>query len=119
MHEKIILIEMLFEKAEQYFKTTLGLYRLKAIDKATDVFASFITRVVIFLFLTLFFVLMTLGLALYLGDVLGKTCYGFFAVGGFYLLISVLLYLCRKSLEAVFNNYMINQIFKPKDNANN
>lgn len=119
MHEKIILIEMLVEKAEQYVKTTLALYRLKVIDKATDVFASFITRVVIFLFLTLFFILMTLGLAFYLGDVLGKTYFGFFAVAGFYLIISLLLYLYRKSLEAVFNNYIINQIFKPKDNANN
>lgn len=119
MNEKIILIEMLFEKAEQYVKTTLGLYRLNVIDKATDVFASFAARVVIFLFLTLFFVLMTLGLAFYLGDVLGEIYFGFFAVGGFYLLISIVLYLCRKSLEELFNNYMINQIFKPKDNAKN
>ena len=109
MNEKIILIEMLFEKAEQYVKTTLGLYRLNAIDKATDVFASFAVRVVIFLFLTLFFVLMTLGLAFYLGDVLGEI----------YFLISIVLYFFRKSLETLFNNYMINQIFKPKDNASN
>jgi hypothetical protein len=119
MHEKIILIEMLFEKAEQYAKTTLALYRLKVIDKATDIFASLVTRIVIFLFLTLFFVLMTLGLAFYLGDILGKTYYGFFAVGGFYLLISLVLFMFRKSLESLFNDYLINQIFKPKDNANN
>lgn len=119
MSNKIILVEMLFEKAEQYAKTTLALYKLKVIDKATDVFASFVSRVVIFLFLAIFFILMTLGLALYLGDVLGKNYYGFFAVGGFYLFISIFLFIIRKSLESLFNNYIINQIFKEKENANN
>lgn len=119
MNDKIILIEMLFEKAEQYAKTTLALYKLKVIDKATDIFASMVTRIVIFMFLTIFFVLMTVGLALYLGDLLGKNYYGFFAVGAFYLLISLVFYLFRKSLEAMFNDYLINQIFKEKDDANN
>ncbi|MBC7438454.1 MAG: hypothetical protein H7250_00510 [Flavobacterium sp.] len=119
MNDKIILIEMLFEKAEQYARTTLALYKLKVIDKATDIFASLFTRIVIFIFLTIFFILMTLGLALYLGDLLGKNYYGFFAVGGFYFLISLVLYLFRKSFESMFNDYLVNQIFKDKNNANN
>lgn len=119
MKDKIILIEMLIEKAEQYAKTTLALYKLKVIDKATDVFASLVSQVVIVMFFTLFFVLMTFGLALYLGELLGRNYYGFFAVGGFYLLISIIALLFRKSLESFFNDYLINQIFKEKNNANN
>ena len=119
MNDKIILIEMLFEKAEQYARRTLAVYKLKVIDKATDIFASLFTRIVICIFLIIFFILMTLGLALYLGDLLGKNYYGFFAVGGFYLLISLILYLFRKSFESMFNDYLVNQIFKDKNNANN
>lgn len=118
MSNKFILIEMLFQKAEQYAKTTVALYRLKVIDKASDVFASVASRMVIFLFSILFIILMTLGFALYIGDVLGKTYYGFFAVGGLYLLVSILLIANRKTLESLFNNYIINEIFKEKDNAN-
>lgn len=40
MKDKVILVEMLYEKAEQYTKTTLELYKLKTIDKVTDVFAT-------------------------------------------------------------------------------
>lgn len=115
-----ILLEMLWEKTEQYAKTSLELYKLKAIDKTTDVFASLATRIVIFTILAVFFLLLTIGLALYLGDILGKSYYGFFAVAGFYAIIAIILFIIRRPwLEDTFNNYIINQIFKEKDNASN
>lgn len=120
MKDKVILIEMLIEKAEQYGKTSIELYKLKAIDKCTDVFASLASRIIIGVSIALFFILFTIGIALYLGDILGKSYYGFFAVSGFYVLVAIVLYAIRKPvLEETFNNYIINEIFKEKENASN
>ena len=119
MKDKIILIELLLEKAEQFAKTNIQLYRLKAIDRVTDIFASLVSKIVFVVLTSVFIFLFTIGLALYLGDLLGKTYYGFFAVGGFYMLLTIILIIVKKPIENIFNNYLINQIFKEKDNANN
>jgi hypothetical protein len=120
MKNKVILIEMLIDKIEQYGKTGVELYKLKAIDKSTDVFASLASRIVVAVIIALFFLLLTIGIALYLGDILGKSYYGFFAVSGFYAFIAIVFLIVRKPyLESSFNNYIINQIFKDKKNAGN
>ena len=120
MKDKAILIEMLFEKVEAYTKTTVELYRLKAIDKATDVFATIASSLIIAVIVALFFILLSIGLALYLGELLGKNYFGFFALGGLYALIAIIMSMNRKSwLEVKLNDYMINQTFKKKDNVHN
>lgn len=115
MKDKVIIVEMLIEKIEEYAKTSVELYKLRAIDKGTDVFTSFITRVVIISIIALFFLLITIGLSLYLGDVLGKNYYGFFTVAGIYFIIGGLLFLFRASLlEVPLNDFIVRQIFKEK-----
>lgn len=118
MKNKVILIEMLFEKIEEYGRTSIELYKLKTIDKVTDVFASLASRIVIAIIIALFLLFLSIGIAKYLGEILGKEYYGFFAVTGFYALIAIILLSRRASLENTFNDYIINQIFKEKSNAN-
>ena len=62
MKDKAVLIEVLFEKVESYTKTTLELYRLKAIDKITDVFATIASSLIIAVIIVLFFMLFCFGL---------------------------------------------------------
>lgn len=120
MEDKVILIEMLIEKIEQYGKTNIELYKLKAIDKSTDIFASLTSHIVVAFIIALFFILFTIGVALYLGDILGKSYYGFFVVAVFYAFLALIFTLLRKTvLEKFFNNYFINQIFKEKKDASN
>ncbi len=119
MKDKGIVIEMLIEKAAQYGKSTAELYKLKTIDKVTDVFASLACRIVISSVLALFILLITLGLAFYFGELLGAIYYGFFTVAGICALIAIVLLLIRKPLENMFNDYIINQIFKKKNEASN
>lgn len=115
MKDKVIIVEMLIEKIEDYAKTSVELYKLKAIDKGTDVFTSIISRVVIISIIALFFLLVTIGLSLYLGDVLGKNYYGFFAVAGIYFVVGALLFAFRTSLlELPLNDFIVRQIFKEK-----
>lgn len=119
MKNKVILVEMLFEKLEQYGKTNMELYRLQAIDKSTDIFASITTRIVLVLIIALFFLLLTLGLCFYVGDLLGAVYYGFFVMSGFYLVVFLIFLLIRNKVEDSFNDYLVNQIFKEKRNASN
>ncbi|GEP52321.1 hypothetical protein FNO01nite_29930 [Flavobacterium noncentrifugens] len=115
MKDKVIIVEMLVEKIEQYAKTSLELYKLKAIDKGTDVFSSLISRVVIITIIALFFLLVTLGLCFYLGEVLGKVYYGFFAVAGIYAVVGIIMIIFRKRwLDDTLNDYIVRQIFKEK-----
>ena len=115
MKDKVIIVQMLIEKAEEYAKTSLELYKLKAIDKGTDIFASLVSKVIIITVVTLFLLLGTIGLCLYLGEVFGKSYYGFFAVAGFYLLIGIVCAVFRKALlEDTLNDFIVKQIFKEK-----
>ena len=120
MKDKVILIEALFEKVESYIKTTIELYRLKLIDRGTDIFATIVSSLIITVIIALFFMLVSVGLALYLGELLGKSYYGFFALGGFYALIAILFAMNRRAwLENRLNDYIIKQIFKEKKDVHN
>lgn len=71
-------IEALFDKASNYFDTRLDLFRLKAISSTSDVISSVTAKSIFVLFLVVFWVTVNIGLALLLGDWIGKAYYGFF-----------------------------------------
>jgi hypothetical protein len=87
------LIESLFEKAEAYGKTTFELSKLKALDTATNVATAFIARLSVIIMIFLFALIMSIGVALFLGELFGKPSLGFFIVAAFYLVTIVILYL--------------------------
>lgn len=82
----------LFERLEEYGKTTFDLYKLRFVDTATDVTTSLIVRLSVILTITLFVLICSVGIALFLGEQLGKSYYGFFIIAGFYLIIGLVLY---------------------------
>jgi len=89
-------IESLFEKAEDYSKTSIELLKLNAIDKTADVVSSLITRMTLFAVTTLFIFVITIGVALWIGELLGKTYLGFFVMGGVHVTIALLIYTFRR-----------------------
>ena len=95
MNNNVAPIEALFEKAEDYGKTTIELFRLNAIDKSSRVISSLATKLVISVAATLFVLIITIAIALWLGELLGKSYYGFFVIGGCYAFIVLLLYSFR------------------------
>ena len=96
MEEEQNLFETLVERAEQYGKTSFELYKLKAIDKIAEVVSSIMARLAVLVFITIFFLIVNIGIALWIGEILNKSYYGFFAVSGFYAVLSVLIYAFRK-----------------------
>ena len=90
-------LEALFEKTSEYVETRIQLAKLQAVNKLTDVASSIISRVVIALIIILMVVILNTGIAIWLGDILGKMYYGFFCVAGFYLLLIIILSATRST----------------------
>ena len=76
----------LIEKSEQYIKTTGELYKLKAIDKSAEVLASLTANLFVLISVTIFLLTLNIGIAFWLGTIIGEVYLGFFIVALFYLL---------------------------------
>ena len=113
MDEQSGMIESLIEKGEQYGKTTLELLKLKTIDKSADVASNLVSWLIVVIFAVLFFLILNIGVALWLGEILGKSYYGFFVVSGFYALLALIFGIFRKQLiKEPLNNSIIEQVLE-------
>lgn len=111
MENKLDIFEPLFEKAENYAKTSIELYKLKIIDKSASILSSFISRAIAIILLLIFVITANIGLALWLGDLLGKSYYGFFCVAGFYGLLAVIFgFFLHKNIKKSIGSSIISQI---------
>ncbi|TGD59145.1 hypothetical protein [Flavobacterium humi] len=108
MESNASTIEKLAEKAETYAKTTFELYKYSVVDKSADIFSKLAARLVITLIILMFFLMATIGLALWAGELLGKEYYGFFAIAAGYLVLALLLYVFRKHfIKKPVSNFII------------
>ena len=92
MENQANFLDPLIEKARVYGKTSVDLYKLKAVEKTSEVSSIIISRIIAFSVFALFILMSSLGLAFWLGDYFGEVYYGFFCVGGFYGILGVILY---------------------------
>ena len=113
MEDNAKLIESLLERATEYGKTTYELVKLKALDKTSEVVSSFIPHSIVIVLIVSFMLFLNLGLAFWLGGILGKTFYGFFAVAAFYGLIGIVIhFFMHKWLKKLVSNYIIKHVLK-------
>ena len=111
MEQQENLIESLIEKGEQYGKTTLELIKLKALDKSADVSSTIASWIIVVVLIVLFFLILNIGIALWIGELLGRTYFGFFAVAGFYGLLALIFGIFREKLvKKPVNNSIISQV---------
>lgn len=113
MEDQESLIESLIEKGEQYGKTTIELLKLKTLDKSADVASSLISWAIVIVFAVLFFLILNIGIALWIGELLGKSYYGFFSVAGFYAILAIIFTVFREQfLKSPVNNSIITQVLE-------
>ncbi len=86
------LIELLFEKIEEYGVTTFELAKLKLLKRTVLIAPSLYSRLIVILVIFVFTFILSIGIALLLGDLLGKLYYGFFIVAAFYLIVGIVLH---------------------------
>ena len=106
-------IEKLIEKVETYAKTSLELGKYNAIYKSADIFSTLAARLAITIMVVVFSFLINIGLALWIGEMLGNSYYGFFVIALFYLVLALVLYAFRKVwIKTPVSNFIINRTLK-------
>src|SRR5215218_8597419 len=101
-------VESLIDRVKSYVETRIDLLRLKAIDKSSSFLSLLISMIVVILVSFISVMMISVGLALLIGDLLGHAYYGFFIVGAFYLITGLVLFSLReKWLKTPIANSMI------------
>ena len=106
-------IKTLIDKSKDYLETKIELARLKTIDKSADVLSAVVVIVSMIFIGSLVIILISIGISLFLGRILGAYHYGFFIMGGFYAIVLLVIYLQReKWIKTPISNELINKMLK-------
>lgn len=106
-------IESLLESAAEYGKTSYKLAKLKALDKTSDVVSSLLSHYVVIVIILAFLLFLNLGLAIWLGEILGKIYFGFFAVAVFWGMTGILAhFILHKWLKRIAGDHFIKRLLK-------
>jgi hypothetical protein len=107
------LIEALYERVEKYSTLNIKLAKLKAIETASKVAITLIAKLSVVVVLIIFVLVLNTGVALFLGECLGKLYYGFFIVALFYLILGIILhFFLHKWLKKPISSMIISQILQ-------
>lgn len=103
----------LYEKAEDYTKTSLELIKLKTIAAAADALSTVTSRIAVGAVVAFFTLFLNIGLSLWIGKLLGEYYYGFFAIALFYLIIAVIMHKTQNSIiKTPIGNMIVSSILK-------
>ncbi|WP_310556960.1 hypothetical protein [Flavobacterium sp.] len=98
MKNSTTVLETLFEKTTVYVKTSIELYKLEAVSCLANIISSIAVRLIVFFVFVLFSFFLNIGMALFLGEWLGKVYYGFFAMALIYIFLAILFLLFQNQL---------------------
>lgn len=106
-------LESLFIKTREYAETNIELNKLKAVDKSSDILSTIISKMIVLLVFIIFIVIVNIGIALLLGEYLGRSFYGFFVLAGFYLIAGFIFISMRKKwFKEPITNMIIQKFLK-------
>ena len=105
--------ETLLSKAGDYAETRAKLLKLKVADHASDTVSDAASALVITVFAVFFLLTFSVGLALLIGDWLGKSYYGFFIVAGIYAIAGIIFRANKDRLvKTPVTNFILRKIKK-------
>jgi ABC-type multidrug transport system fused ATPase/permease subunit len=111
MEDTTMVLDPLIEQAQEYGKTSIELYKLKAVERSSALASTFLSRYIAFFALSLFILMISVGFAFWLGDLLGMIWLGFLSVGTFYGFVAAILYFVFYSpIKRCINNVIISEI---------
>lgn len=106
-------IQSLLDRSKDYVETRLELFKLKAIDKSADVISSTASALVMMMALLFFFIFLNIGLGLLIGELIGKSYYGFFILAAIYLITGLLFKsMGDKWVKKPVSSMLIKKLFK-------
>lgn len=89
-------LQSLVNTASELAETRLDIWKLKAADKVSSVTSSLIGLIAFVSLIAVSGILFSIGAAILIGHTMGNAAYGFFIIGGFYVLCGLLIFLFRK-----------------------
>jgi Putative Actinobacterial Holin-X, holin superfamily III len=111
MENKPANVEDLFEKLKEYADIRVNLFKLKSIHKISGFMSSVIASLVLVILLCALLLCVTIGVALLIGALIGKTYLGFFIVAGIYLIVGLVFYSNRgKLIKTPISNKLIKEL---------
>ncbi|SNR72316.1 hypothetical protein [Flavobacterium sp. ov086] len=103
----------LYEKAENYTKTSLELIKLKTVSTSADVLSTLTSKIAVGAVVAFFTLFLNIGISLWLGKVLGEYYYGFFIMALFYLIVAIVMHKTQhKLIKTPIGNMIITSILK-------
>ena len=104
---------MLLSDAGDFIETRTKLWKLKAVESLVDVSGELVSGLGMIVISSFVVIIFSIGLALLIGDWLGKSYYGFFIIGGLYGIAALVIYARRgRWLKDPFSNMLIRKILK-------
>lgn len=98
MESRTNIFEPLLETATSYGKTSLELYKLKALNSIGSLLSAAMHHAAVAITLLMFMLFASIGAAFWLGDVLGEIYFGFFCVAAFYGLAAIIVRFALKEI---------------------
>ena len=113
MENTLSPLEKVIEKLEAYSKTSLTLYKYNALYTSADMFSVLAAKLVITLIITVSLLFASIGLALWIGEIIGQVYYGFFIVALAGILLAFLFYIFQNRwIKLPTSNFIISKILK-------
>jgi len=108
---KTINISAIFDKIADLGKARLELARLNTINATSDIASSSIATIVFLALCCFTFLMLNIGVGLFIGTLMGGVSYGFFILAAFYS-IAALVYqlLFSKKIRKAIRNFLIKQL---------
>jgi hypothetical protein len=106
-------IDTLLSDAGDYLETRVNLWKLKAIESLADVSGELVSGLGMIGIAATVIILFSVGFSLLIGDLLGKSFYGFFIIGGAWFIFGLICFIGRNRwLKEPFSNMLIRKILK-------
>lgn len=103
----------IFDQAEQYIKTSMELYTLRVTGKVAKIVSTLVTQLVIGVLAMIVLFMLSMFLAFWIGDLMGRAYLGFLIIGGVIGLVTWILFLKRdKLIRMPVMNDIISEILK-------
>lgn len=113
MEENTKIVESLLEKTTELVKSSIELAKLKAFDKTADIVSTIIPHAIVLILVGAFVLFLNLGIAFWLGEILGSSFYGFLVVAGFYGLMGIIFRIFfQKRIKKNIANNIVQQLIK-------
>ncbi len=107
------LIELLFEKIEEYSKTNYELIKFKLLKTTSIIVPSLISRLIVVLVFFFFMLILSIGIAFYLNELFNNLYTGFLIVAAFYLVIGIIFYFFLHNwIKKPIGDSIVKQILK-------